>query len=391
MALEPNQRFSTVSEFVKALERCLHFRPAIRRVPALPPLKSALINFGRFLEDAKDDISETIPHNACSLDRFSPLDALQLTQSGLLRLVPDGFRLPLPDAQRHRFDSRNEIETVEKIGIALTTALLLQNSAVIALDGGTTTAWVARFLTLRDLQQFSHHSEIYTNNVIALRDVRHMKLDSEWYALGGKLRTGNSTIAEGVAESIKKRDLHVSAVVLGTNAIGVEDGRPYLGMTTKTEIPVKEELIRCAKEHVIIVANPSKLGAEFVQPLSEDVDLPALLRGRKRVTIVTAYPEPVYQDSSDSHADTALVGEQSYYRFLKQVEAFVSLNPGFTLSLYGIPIVPRLWGNLKRLAVVKTEDVSNVGMSVASRIKRFRDSLDNESVLTVVLNIDRRL
>jgi DeoR/GlpR family transcriptional regulator of sugar metabolism len=152
----------------------------------------------------------------------------------------------LPIHQRH-------LEFVqEKDAIGRRAAELVEDGAVVVVDAGTTTEFVATHLTAVDVTVFTNG--IGTINILLRND------DVSVVVLGGRLRTVNETISGAEAENMLRH------VVADHAFIGADAVHPEFGIASRTfdQARLKSLMMQRAR-NIVVVADHRKLTTDQFQ------------------------------------------------------------------------------------------------------------------------------
>lgn len=152
--------------------------------------------------------------------------------------------------------------TREKDAIGRLAAESVADGAVVIVDAGTTTEFVARYLDAEDLT-------VFTNGIGAI-NILMRKEDVSVVVLGGRLRRVNETISGAEAEHMLR------AVVADYAFIGADAVHPRYGVASRTleQSRLKTLMMQRARQ-TIVVADHRKLGTDQFSYWSE---LPAQWR-----------------------------------------------------------------------------------------------------------------
>jgi DeoR/GlpR family transcriptional regulator of sugar metabolism len=190
-------------------------------------------------------------------------DLRELAQEGLLQRVHGGA-LPASPAVAN-FARREEILVDEKVAIGRAAAQLIRDGQVVMLDGGTTAAQVARYLSPNLQATIVTHSAS-----IALELVDHPSV--EVILIGGRLFK-HSIVSVGAAaiEAIS----HIRADLFFMGVTGIH---PEAGLSTGDleEAYVKRALCRQAAE-TFVLASQEKLGAASQYVITSLSDVTGLI------------------------------------------------------------------------------------------------------------------
>jgi DeoR family transcriptional regulator, aga operon transcriptional repressor len=177
-------------------------------------------------------------------------DLMQLSEHGFVERTHGGavatdygfnnFEAPMADRINHFSD--------EKRKIASAIARMIGQKETVYLSSGSTTYWVARYLTDRsDLT-------VIVNSIINAKILAQCK-DMQIIVVGGFLRRSELSLVGHLAETTLK-DLHVDKVIMGIRGIDPEYGltseNPQELMTDRTMLGISN--------NVIIVADHTKFG-----------------------------------------------------------------------------------------------------------------------------------
>jgi DeoR/GlpR family transcriptional regulator of sugar metabolism len=211
-----------------------------------------------------DDIAEELGVSTETVRR----DLKALAQRGLAEIVRGGARLlagnegtaqaPLPPV-----DQRKLVHRVKKEAIGREAAALVSDGQVVLLDGGSTTAAVARSLSVRQ------RLTIITNNLVIAQE---MAGHHGWriHVIGGELSPPSMSLV-GLNAIRDLRDAAVDIAFLG--AAGVTPRQEFTSAD-----PVESELKRAMMaiaRRVVVVADGTKLHTSGFSTFAnaQDVDL----------------------------------------------------------------------------------------------------------------------
>lgn len=146
--------------------------------------------------------------------------------------------------------------TREKDAIGRLAAESVADGAVVIVDAGTTTEFVARYLDAEDLT-------VFTNGIGAI-NILMRKEDVSVVVLGGRLRRVNETISGAEAEHMLR------AVVADYAFIGADAVHPRYGVASRTleQSRLKTLMMQRARQ-TIVVADHRKLGTDQFSYWSE--------------------------------------------------------------------------------------------------------------------------
>jgi DeoR family transcriptional regulator, aga operon transcriptional repressor len=192
--------------------------------------------------------------------------------------------------------------TREKDAIGRLAAELVDDGAVVIVDAGTTTEFVARYLDAADVT-------VFTNGIGAI-NILMRKDGVSVVVLGGRLRPVNETISGAEAENMLR------AVVADFAFIGADAVHPQYGVASRTleQSRLKTMMMQRARQ-TVVVADHRKLGTDqfnYWSPLpaqwrfvtDDDADPAALDELRHTgAQIDVAHPLRALTDTVDSKGD----------------------------------------------------------------------------------------
>ncbi|RUT29251.1 DeoR/GlpR transcriptional regulator [Arsenicitalea aurantiaca] len=176
----------------------------------------------------------------------------------LLGGKPDAARAPLPPV-----DQRSFVHRTEKEAIGREAAGLVADGQVVLLDGGSTTAAVARSLAVR------RELTVITNNLVIAQE---MAGHNHWriHVVGGELSPSSMSLV-GLHAIRELRDAAVDIAFLG--AAGVTPRQEFTS-ADPVESELKRAMMAIARK-VVIVADATKLHTSGFSTFAsaQDVDL----------------------------------------------------------------------------------------------------------------------
>ncbi|NMC78197.1 MAG: DeoR/GlpR transcriptional regulator [Chloroflexi bacterium] len=194
-------------------------------------------------------------------------DLAELQSRGLVRRTYGGAILPEELSRKMVLDnssiqSRTITYQKEKEAIGKAAAQLVSDGDTIMIDGGSTTLYVARYLsTKRDLKIITNAINLATD-LLAIPNV-------EIFFTGGVLDQRYSQLLGEITVEILNR-FHTSKAILGIDGISVRGG---LNATDQQVAAIKRKIINRSDE-VIIVCDHSKIERICLMPIApiSDVD-----------------------------------------------------------------------------------------------------------------------
>ena len=139
--------------------------------------------------------------------------------------------------------------TREKDAIGRLAAELVEDGAVVIVDAGTTTEFVARYLDAADVT-------VFTNGIGAI-NILMRKDGVSVVVLGGRLRPVNETISGAEAENMLR------AVVADFAFIGADAVHPEYGVASRTlEQSRLKTMMMARARQTVVVADHRKLGTD---------------------------------------------------------------------------------------------------------------------------------
>jgi DeoR family transcriptional regulator, aga operon transcriptional repressor len=139
--------------------------------------------------------------------------------------------------------------TREKDAIGRLAAELVEDGAVVIVDAGTTTEFVARYLDAADVT-------VFTNGIGAI-NILMRKDGVSVVVLGGRLRPVNETISGAEAENMLR------AVVADFAFIGADAVHPQYGVASRTlEQSRLKTMMMARARQTVVVADHRKLGTD---------------------------------------------------------------------------------------------------------------------------------
>jgi DeoR family transcriptional regulator of aga operon len=192
--------------------------------------------------------------------------------------------------------------TREKDAIGRLAAELVDDGAVVIVDAGTTTEFVARYLDAADVT-------VFTNGIGAI-NILMRKDGVSVVVLGGRLRPVNETISGAEAENMLR------AVVADFAFIGADAVHPQYGVASRTlEQSRLKTMMMARARQTVVVADHRKLGTDqfsYWSPLpaqwrfvtDDDADRAALDELRDTgAQIAVAHPLRALTDTADSKGE----------------------------------------------------------------------------------------
>jgi DeoR family transcriptional regulator of aga operon len=189
--------------------------------------------------------------------------------------------------------------TREKDAIGRLAAELVDDGAVVIVDAGTTTEFVARYLDAADVT-------VFTNGIGAI-NILMRKDGVSVVVLGGRLRPVNETISGAEAENMLR------AVVADFAFVGADAVHPQYGVASRTlEQSRLKTMMMARARQTVVVADHRKLGTDqfsYWSPLpaqwrfvtDDDADPAALDELRDTgAQIDMAHPLRALTDTADS-------------------------------------------------------------------------------------------
>lgn len=192
--------------------------------------------------------------------------------------------------------------TREKDAIGRLAAELVDDGAVVIVDAGTTTEFVARYLDAADVT-------VFTNGIGAI-NILMRKDGVSVVVLGGRLRPVNETISGAEAENMLR------AVVADFAFIGADAVHPQYGVASRTlEQSRLKTMMMARARQTVVVADHRKLGTDqfsYWSPLpaqwrfvtDDDADPAALDElSDAGAQIDVAHPLRALTDTADSKSE----------------------------------------------------------------------------------------
>lgn len=190
-------------------------------------------------------------------------DLEQLETKGVLRRVHGGAELVSSfRVQEPVYEEKASLNASEKSRIAELAANYIEDSDTIFLDGGSTVLELAKNLPRKkDLT-------VVTNSLMAAFEL--MEKECRLVLVGGEFRKLSRTLVGPLTGKILE-NLRINKAFLGTLGFDPEEG---LSTTSINEAYTKELVMR-QSEHVIVLADSSKIGcSSFVRNGAlEDIDI----------------------------------------------------------------------------------------------------------------------
>jgi DeoR/GlpR family transcriptional regulator of sugar metabolism len=171
-------------------------------------------------------------------------DLSRLHRDGQITRTYGGVALTVPaELSIHQ---RHMEFTPEKDAIGRRAAALVDDGAVVIVDAGTTTEFVARHLDADDVT-------VFTNGIGAI-NILLRKEEVSVVVLGGRLRAVNETISGAEAENMLR------SVVADYAFIGADAVHPQFGVASRTlEQSRLKTLMMQRARHTVVVADRRKL------------------------------------------------------------------------------------------------------------------------------------
>ena len=155
-----------------------------------------------------------------------------------------------------QFDIKQKVHQPEKLAIARYAASqLVQDGEIIILEGGTTVAGMAQFLTQENLT-------VLTNGIKTLNQVLPHLSRMNFMVCGGILRDVSYTLVGPQAEAFFA-SFHAHKLFVSATGLTAEDG---LTDPSPLEVLVKQAMRRSARQ-VILLLDSSKFGQQSLTPV----------------------------------------------------------------------------------------------------------------------------
>ncbi|MBC7240995.1 MAG: DeoR/GlpR transcriptional regulator [Anaerolineae bacterium] len=226
----------------------------------------------------------TIPE-ICQLFSVSEMtarrDLNELDRRGLLRRIHGGAVANLGRSYEPPFPMRAAKNQEVKVAIGRKAAELIYDGDSIALDVGTTTLEIVRWLKgKRNLTIITNCLPI-ANRVV---DVLSLEADARLIITGGIVRPRELSMIGALPERVYQ-EFHVDKAFIGIAGISLDDGLTEYNME---DAQIKKNLLHSAREK-IVVADSSKFG------VTTFVSVAPLTAVDKIVTDAGASPEMIEQ------------------------------------------------------------------------------------------------
>ena len=184
-------------------------------------------------------------------------DLQELEEEGMIKRVHGGAILSGNTKFEPTFSEKIYKFYDEKESIGKLAASIIVNGDTIALDAGTTTISIARYITAKNIT-------VLTNSVDVAYELAK-KSDVEVVITGGTIRWETRAMVGPVADNAIK-NFRVDKAFIGTNGLSIING-----LTTPNiiEANTKREMIKIAKQ-TIVVCDHTKFGTVY---FAEIVDL----------------------------------------------------------------------------------------------------------------------
>lgn len=187
-------------------------------------------------------------------------DLVKMESDGQIVRVRGGAILPSMTKHINSYKQRLE-DAGSKRSIAFSAASLIQNGDHLMLDTGTTTQYIAEFMTSAD--------NVVVTNSIDIAAILCDKPNTTTHMLGGMLHAWHR-YAHGPRTIEMLRDIRVDKLFLGTCGISAEG----LFAPTEEEAYLKREMIKRANQ-VILLADSAKFEKTLFHRVCpfEDIDI----------------------------------------------------------------------------------------------------------------------
>ena len=211
-----------------------------------------------------DDLSAEFKLSSSSIRN----DLTELESRGLLTRTYGGAILPdLLDThlmiKKNLFQMRMETHRAEKDAIGQAVAELIEDGETIMLDGGSTTAFVARHLAEKKRLTIVTIATNLVPNLMAIAD-------ADVYITGGMIRRSDQiTIGEITLDALGR--FHTNTGILGTDGISLQYG---LTATDASISAIKRKIMGACKR-IIVCCDHSKLDQVCLLPVApvENIDI----------------------------------------------------------------------------------------------------------------------
>lgn len=244
----------------------------------------AVERHSRIIEIVLEKGRITIPE-ICQLFSVSEMtarrDLNELDRRGLLRRIHGGAVANLGRSYEPPFPMRAAKNQEVKVAIGRKAAELIYDGDSIALDVGTTTLEIVRWLKgKRNLTIITNCLPI-ANRVV---DVLSLEADARLIITGGIVRPRELSMIGALPERVYQ-EFHVDKAFIGIAGISLDDGLTEYNME---DAQIKKNLLHSAREK-IVVADSSKFG------VTTFVSVAPLTAVDKIVTDAGASPEMIEQ------------------------------------------------------------------------------------------------